>query len=88
MAFATTRSDVVRRPRPLGGGGVNAAITAHSPRWCHLHNETYPLILRSSDFCPYLVPPSFLANTTESQDTKIIYLNFGSASKCQPNNAF
>jgi hypothetical protein len=31
MVFTTARSGVVRRPRPLCGGGINAAITAHSP---------------------------------------------------------
>src|SRR6266851_3825589 len=55
------------RPFAIGGVACRAKPT--------------PLILRSSDFCPHLVPPSSLANTTESQDTEITHLNFGSASK-------
>src|SRR5712671_100151 len=58
-----------RDHRPFAIGGV-ACIA-----------KPTPLILRSSDFCPHLVPPSSLANTTESQDTEITHLNFGSASK-------
>ena len=64
---STPRSPPIRHRIAIGGVACIA--------------QPIPPILRASDFCPHLVPPPPLANTTKSQNAEITHLNFGSASE-------